>query len=135
MVEMEALCAGFAAQRMTAIERKQLESAQAACRVAAGNGNAALYRACNTAFHELIYRGTHNKYVAETAASYRRRLAPFRDTQIHFDDRPRASSHEHEAVVTAILAQDSDAAHAAMYAHEVSSSLHAMGHLPSARRT
>jgi DNA-binding GntR family transcriptional regulator len=118
---------------MTALERKRLERAQADCHAAADSGDAALYRACNSAFHELIYRGTHNKYVADTAAGYRRRLAPFRDTQIHFDDRPRASAHEHEAVVAAILAQESEAAHAAMYAHEVSSSLHAMGNLPASR--
>lgn len=133
MVEMEALCARIAAQRMSALERRQVEVAQTACRSAAEAGDVTAYRAANTAFHERVYRGTHNKYLAATAASFRQRLAPFRDTQIHFDDRPRASAHEHEGVVAALLAQDADAAQAAMQAHEVSSSLHAMGYLAASR--
>lgn len=132
MVEMEALCARLAAQRMTVFERTQLDRAQAECQAAAEAGDAVQYRATNARFHELVYFGTHNKYLAETAAGYRRRLAPFRDTQIHFDDRPPAAAREHEPIVAAIRTHDADGAHAAMHAHEVSASLHALDHLPPA---
>src|SRR3546814_15340538 len=68
----------------------------------------------NHALHSMVYKGAHNALLAETAASIRRRLAPFRRAQFHLEGRLPRSQAEHDAVVSAIVRGDAAAAHAAM---------------------
>src|SRR3546814_2815589 len=81
--------------------------------IAARNDPAALADA-NHALHSMVYKGAHNALLAETAASIRRRLAPFRRAQFHLEGRLPRSQAEHDAVVSAIVRGDAAAAHAAM---------------------
>ena len=67
----------------------------------------------------MIYAGAHNDVLADMAASLRRRLQPFRRAQFRSAGRLPHSQAEHEAIVTAIVAGDVTAAHAAML-HDVS---------------
>ncbi len=68
MAGLEALCAGLAAERMTADERHALEAAHADLQVLIQGGDADRYHAVNEAFHTAIYSGAHNDYLAETDA-------------------------------------------------------------------
>jgi DNA-binding GntR family transcriptional regulator len=69
------------------------------------------------AFHEALYQGAGNAYLAELAEVTRRRLAPFRAAQLGGKDRLAASHAEHGAIIEAICAGDGAAAAAAMRAH------------------
>src|SRR3546814_19908500 len=65
----------------------------------------------------MVYKGAHNALLAETAASIRRRLAPFRRAQFHLEGRLPRSQAEHDAVVSATVRGDAAAAHAALLHH------------------
>ena len=117
MAEVEALCARWSAIAMTAAERRQLLALQehGARLVSAGNREA--YVDLNNRFHEAIYRGAHNDFLAELALSVRTRCAPFRRAQFETLGRLAKSHAEHDAVVTAIQRGDADTAANEMRAH------------------
>ena len=117
MAELEALCARWSAIAMTAAERRHLLALQedGARLVSAGKREA--YVDFNNRFHEAIYQGAHNGFLAELALSVRTRCAPFRRAQFETLGRLAKSHAEHEAVVTAIQRGDADAAATEMRAH------------------
>ncbi|MBN8909074.1 MAG: FCD domain-containing protein, partial [Rhodospirillales bacterium] len=80
-------------------------------------GDVAAYRAANVTLHGLIYEGAHNAYLAELAATTRRRLAPFRAAQLEAPERMRKSHAEHGEIVTAILRGNGATAAAALRHH------------------
>ena len=102
---------------MTAAERRHLLALQehGARLVSAGNREA--YVDLNNRFHEAIYRGAHNDFLAELALSVRTRCAPFRRAQFETLGRLAKSHAEHDAVVTAIQRGDADTAATEMRAH------------------
>ena len=124
--ELEALCARMAAQRMSMLEKKQLEQLHIDATAVAGRGDESGYLAANTRFHDLICAGTHNKTLAQTVRRLRERLAPFRQTQSGVERRFEVSHDEHEAIVSAILAGNADAAGAAMLNHNARLSTNAL---------
>ena len=67
MAELEALCAGFAAERMTIVERRALEDIHEGLRVLIQSGDPQRYHEMNEAFHNAIYDGAHNAYLATLA--------------------------------------------------------------------
>lgn len=117
MLEMEALCAREAARQMTAAERTGLETLHAAGSAPAAAGDVEGYYAHNLRFHDAIYVGTHNRYLAEMTLMVRKRLAPFRRAQFSGENRPALSHAEHGLVVAAIVAGNGEAAAEAMRAH------------------
>lgn len=117
MLEMEALCAREAARHMTADEHAALIRLHDEGTPFAEAGDVDGYYAHNVRFHDAIYAGTHNRYLAETTGSVRKRLAPFRRAQFSGDNRPALSHAEHARVVATIVTGDGDAAAEAMRAH------------------
>lgn len=117
MAELEGLCARWSAVAMTAAERRELLGLQqeSARLVSAGRRDA--YVDLNNRFHEAIYRGSHNGFLAELTLSVRKRCAPFRRAQFESLGRLAKSHAEHGAVVTAIERGDAEAAMLAMRAH------------------
>jgi DNA-binding GntR family transcriptional regulator len=117
MADLESLCARYAAARISAAERKQLE----ACHLSAGEfvrrGDRENYATHNTEFHAMIYRFSHNRSLEETANAIRRRLAPYRRGQFAVLGRLALSFTEHERVVSAIVRGEVDAAAISMRAH------------------
>ena len=81
MAELEALCAGFAAERMTSPERRALEDEHEKLRVLIQSGDPQRYHEVNEAFHNCIYTGAHNTYLAEITLATRARVQPFRRAQ------------------------------------------------------
>lgn len=115
--EVEALCARLATYRMTPLERGALidlhdESADA---VTAGDVDA--YDRLNRAFHEALYAGTHNGFLAEQALALRERLGAFRRTQLRQGDRIHRSREEHADILSALSEGDGETAARRMRAH------------------
>jgi DNA-binding GntR family transcriptional regulator len=117
MAELEALCAGLAAERMTAAERHALEAVHKALRVLIHSGDPQRYHEANESFHATIYAGAHNDYLAEMTLATRTRVQPFRRAQFRLLGRLAKSHVEHDRVVQAILRGDRVGAASAMRAH------------------
>lgn len=117
MAELEAICAGLCAATLTAASRDALKLRHDAMAPMVATGDVAGYRAANVAFHEALYAGASNSYIAELAEATRRRLAPFRAAQLSGRERLAASHAEHGAIVAAILAGDRESAAAAVRHH------------------
>lgn len=110
MAELEAACGRLAARRCTDQDAAALRSAHAACEQAAQTGDPETYYFENAAFHALVYRASHNAFLAEQALALHRRLAPYRRMQLRARNRIAQSLTEHAAAVEAIIAGDGDAA-------------------------
>jgi len=117
MAELEALCAGLAAERMTSSERLALDRRHEELRALIRDGDPQRYHETNEAFHAVIYGGAHNAYLAELTLDTRRRVSPFRRAQFRNLGRLAKSHAEHDRVVLAILRGDRDGAGAAMRQH------------------
>jgi DNA-binding GntR family transcriptional regulator len=117
MAEIEALCAQWSAVTMTANERRNLLALQAQSERLVSSGSREDYVAFNSRFHEAIYAGAHNAFLAELAVTVRKRCAPFRRAQFETLGRLAKSHGEHGAVVTAIQRGDAEGAARAMRGH------------------
>ena len=117
MAELEALCTRLAARRMTEAERQQLERTLHACFEAADPTRPNDYYEANLAFHEAIYAGSHNPYLAEQTRHLRNRLQPYRRTQLTGPGRIETSCREHAEIVEAIRQADAISAEGAMRRH------------------
>jgi DNA-binding GntR family transcriptional regulator len=117
MGELEASCARLAAQRMSPAERVRLELVHRRSWEAVRGDDRESYRTLNFEFHDVIYAGSHNDFLATTTAGIRQRIAPFRRAQFAVQDRLAKSYAEHDAVVRAILSGDADTASRVMRAH------------------
>ena len=117
MAELEALCAGLAAARITPAERHALAAAHEELRAMIQSGDPQRYHEINEAFHSTIYAGAHNTYLAEITQAARVRVQPFRRAQFRNLGRLAKSHMEHDLVVTAIMRGDRDGATRAMRDH------------------
>ena len=111
------IAARFAAHRMTAGERRALDEFHQRSTALVHAGAQDDYEAFNIRFHTLLYEGCHSGYLRDLAVATRSRLAPFRRAQFRLLGRLRKSWEEHDAIVTAILRGDTEAAGRAARAH------------------
>ncbi len=119
MAELEALCAGLAAERMPAVQRHALEVIHEELRVLSYDGNPERFHAVNERFHNAIYKGSQNDYIAEITLATRVRVQPFRRAQFRNLGRLAKSQAEHDRVVVAIMRGDRNGASGAMRDHIV----------------
>ena len=117
MAELEAICAGLAAERMAPAERHGLEAIHEELRVLSYTGNPERFSDINERFHNAIYAGSQNGYIAEITLATRVRVQPFRRAQFRNLGRLAKSQAEHDRVVIAIMRGDHVGAAAAMRAH------------------
>jgi len=117
MAELEALCAYFAAERMTSLERRELETIHEQLRRLIQSGDPQRYHEVNEVFHSTIYAGAHNSYLVEMTLTTRGRVQPFRRAQFRNLGRLAKSHFEHDRVVEAILRGDRSTAAQTMHAH------------------
>ena len=117
MAELEAICAGLAAERMSAAERHGLEAIHEELRVLSYTGNPERFHEVNERFHNAIYAGSQNGYIAEMTLATRVRVQPFRRAQFRNLGRLAKSHAEHDRVVVAIMRGDKTGAPAATRAH------------------
>lgn len=117
MAELEALCAASAARAMPPASRREMDALHRRMAAMVRAGDVGAYRSANVAFHQMLYAGARNGYLAELAQDTRRRLAPFRAAQLEAPDRLLRSHEEHGGIVTAILRGDAEAAAQGVRAH------------------
>jgi DNA-binding GntR family transcriptional regulator len=117
MAELEALCAGLAAERMPPAERQALAAIHEELRVLSYDGNPDRFHEVNEQFHNAIYAGSQNGYIAEITLATRVRVQPFRRAQFRNLGRLAKSQLEHDRVVVAIMRGDRTGAAAAMRGH------------------
>jgi DNA-binding GntR family transcriptional regulator len=117
MAELEALCAGLSAERMTSAERRAFEVSHEQLRALTQVGDPQSFHEANEAFHGMIYAGAHNSYLAEMTIATRVRVQPFRRAQFRNLGRLAKSHVEHDCIVTAIMRGDREGATVAMRAH------------------
>lgn len=104
------MCGKLAARRMSPAEHAALLDAHRACKAARDAADPDEYFYMNEAFHEQIYAGSRNTFLAAQARSLHRRLRPYRRLQLRVRDRVTASYDEHEEIVQAIIAGNSASA-------------------------
>jgi DNA-binding GntR family transcriptional regulator len=132
--EAEAICARLSAQRMKVVERKQLETLFAKEAGVLAEKDDVAYFDHNERVHSMIHKGTHNKVLADIAQDLRRRLSPFRRSTFFKEGNwPHHDSMDHEELVDAILASDTQKAYDAMRSHVASSALHAISYIDEFR--
>jgi DNA-binding GntR family transcriptional regulator len=116
--EIEALCARLASQRMSALEKGQLQTVHEQAHQLVQDEDESDYLALNNEFHDLICSGAHNATLGAMIRDLRDRLAPFRQTQSEPQGQRLARSHaEHSIIVEAILRGNPDDAYEAMRNH------------------
>lgn len=115
--EIEAMCVRLATYRITPLERSRLLLLHQSSQPMVQHGDFDAYDAFNREFHELLYRSTHNEFMAEQALGIRARLDAFRRTQLRHAGRIAASRSEHGEVLLAMAEGDGDAAARRMRAH------------------
>ncbi len=126
MHEIESACARIASQRLTLLNRAEIEGAQKNCIEAAQAGELNVYLRANEAFHEAIYRATGNPYMAELASDFRRRTGPFRAKKFASKQDMIASANSHLDLIASIFSEDSAAASEGMRAHMTVSFMQAL---------
>ncbi|WP_375464229.1 GntR family transcriptional regulator [uncultured Methylobacterium sp.] len=110
LAETEAVCAGLAALKMSSLEREVLADLHAAYCALIPAGEPTRVATANRAFHETIYAGAHNGFLADHVVALRKRLAPFTAAQFRLTGRPPDSAREHGAIVSAVLAREGQTA-------------------------
>lgn len=109
--ELESLCAKLAARRVDDQLKRNLDDAISQCQEAAVQGGSAEYAIANHLFHETIYAGSRNDYLAELIRNARRLIQRYRIKDFHSKTQISKSLQDHLKVARAI--QDGDEALAA----------------------
>jgi DNA-binding GntR family transcriptional regulator len=110
MAALEGLCGALAARRINeATQQKLLKTHEDCAREAAGE-NADAYYYANERFHHVIYEACGNAFLAEQARQLHDRLKPYRRLQLRARSRIANSLDEHQAIVDAIRAGESETA-------------------------
>jgi DNA-binding GntR family transcriptional regulator len=117
MAEVEGFCGRLAARRMTPNERKDLIVRHKRCLPYVKAGDREGYHELNRPFHEAIYAGTRNSYLMDQAKYLYDRLAPYRSYHNHRPGHLQRAYAQHQQIVDAIVAGDSDAAHKLLFEH------------------
>ena len=117
MAELEAVCGRLAARRISETALTDLRAANDRCQKAVAALNTDDYYAENERFHQIIYSQSGNGFLEQEAAKLHKRLKPFRRQQLRLRGRMAQSMSEHEEIVKALEAGDSDRAGAALRDH------------------
>ncbi len=115
--EMESAVAKLAARRVDDDLRRALDTALARCQDAAVSGGAAEYALANSLFHEAIYAGSRNAYLAEQIRLARRMAQRYRPKDFQNPVQINKSLQDHLRIARAIQAGDEALAAQAMLQH------------------
>lgn len=120
MGEIEAICARYAAERMTQAERLSLKLLIDESRSTSERGDRVTYRDLDARIHSLLHVGAHNAALRSVADEMRMRVelyssAPY--TLPNFDTQLNVPHGQHEQIAEAVLNRDPEAAHRLMIEH------------------
>ena len=116
LCELESLCCRIATQRMSAMQRRQLELLHEEAEAAADKRDADAYLALNSRFHQLICQGTQNATLV-AAGKPARAACAVPGGAIGVERRFEVSHREHQKIVEAVLAGQPEQAYLAMRSH------------------
>lgn len=114
---LEGLCAGLAARRMSEDERNALNKVHQNMANLVDSNDWSQYYSLDLKFHQLIYCGSHNRFLEEEALSIRNRMMPYRRVYMEEPNRIEVPYQEHARIIEAILDRDTIAAEAAFKEH------------------
>lgn len=114
---LESASARLAARRMKPHEVVHLLQAAADTVQAAQDDDSSVYSAANKRFHEIIYAGSCNRLLEDSAKQLRRRAAPYREHIHRVAGRRDSTAHEHVAIAEAIKAGKGEVAADLMFLH------------------
>ena len=117
IAELESLAAKLAARRVDDDLARRLDETLARCQEAAVNGGVAEYTLANSLFHEAIYAGSRNPYIAEQIRQARRMIQRYRLKDFQNKAQINQSLQEHLKVARAIQSGDETQAALAMLQH------------------
>jgi DNA-binding GntR family transcriptional regulator len=117
IAELESLAAKLAARRVDDVLARQLDEAMARCQEAAVSGGAAEYTLSNSLFHEVIYAGSRNAYLAEQIRKARRLIQRYRIKDFQNKQQIAKSLQDHLKIARAIQSGDEQASAQAMLLH------------------
>lgn len=120
--ELESLCAKLAARRIDDDLRKALDEALHRCQEAAVQGSSAEYAVANNHFHEVVYGGSRNVYLADLIRNARRQIQRYRTKDFQTKAEISKSLQEHLKVARAIQEGDEALAAQTMAQHVPSGS-------------
>lgn len=115
--ELEALCAQYAATRMTVEERKLLVEINDKAEQALATRNESEYGRLGGRFHALIMLASHNSVLVETTDKLALHTLPYRRFQVRMEGRSQSNQADHERILEAILAKDGGEAAERMRKH------------------
>lgn len=115
--ELEALCAKLAARRLDNQLSVELDNALARCKEAVEREDFEGYGVANQHFHEIIYNGSRNVYLADNLRWARRFVQRYHVSYFQTAAQVAKSLADHVKVTRAIQAGDEDAAAQAMLMH------------------
>jgi DNA-binding GntR family transcriptional regulator len=120
--ELEGMCAKLAARRVDDDLRAQLDAALQHCQDAAIQGGTEEYAQANAQFHEVIYVGSRNPYLADLIRTARRQIYRYRLRDFVTKAQINKSMQDHLKVARAIQDGDELAATQQMMLHVPSGS-------------
>lgn len=115
--ELEALTAKLAARRVDNELSHRLDETLARCQEAAISGGTAEYTLANALFHEAIYAGSRNEYLAEQVRLARRMIQRYRVRDFQNKQHIAKSLQDHLKIARAIQAGDEALAAQIMQQH------------------
>jgi DNA-binding GntR family transcriptional regulator len=115
--ELESLAAKLSARRLDDEVRQALDAAVAQCAEAAEHGGSAEYAVANTVFHEAVYAGCRNEYLAEQIRQARRLIQRYRVRDFQTKAQIATSLEDHRRIAQAIQAGDETLAARTMLLH------------------
>jgi len=115
--EFEGLCAKLAARRIDDDLKNALDRAIAQSEASIAEGDGAQYAIANMAFHEAIYAGCRNEYLAEQIRAARRLIQRYRGKDFQTKAQLVKSHEGHVKIAAAILAGNETLAAQVMLLH------------------
>lgn len=117
VAKLEGMCAELAARRMTREQRQEMARQHESCVAMVGADDPQGFYDANKRFHEVIYAGSHNRFLQDEIRRLRLLVAPYRRAITFQPGRMRESLDEHAAVMEAINANDGETAGRQMSEH------------------
>lgn len=117
MAELEAACGRLAATRMSDKDLASLANANDRCQQAIQDTDHDRYYTENETFHQIIYRGAANTFLANQALQLQNRLRAYRRIQLRFRGRMNQSMEEHSQILCALTDGDADVAAQTLRGH------------------
>ena len=117
MTVLEASCAGLAARRHEIADQSRIKSAQALCESRRCLSDPGAFYDANVAFHEAIYRASHNEFLSAQTRALHQRLEPYRRLVAYRPGAIARANAEHREIAEAIFTADGRRAEEVMRGH------------------